>query len=111
MGTKHRNYTQGLKVKIVEDVLYRSKAVTKLAREHEIAPTVIYRWIKYYQQGKLNNTKVNEKSSKSSIEDLEALVGRLMIDNELLKKALVVVNKPPKQNEIISGPIDVSLEP
>ena len=111
MGTKHRNYPPEFKERIVEDVLYRAKSVTKVGREHDMAPIVIYRWIKAYQQGKLTDSNGRRNSKKGTIEDLEALAGRLMIDNELLKKALQEVQKPAKQNEIISTPIEVGLEP
>ena len=110
MVLKHRTFTEAFKKELIEQALYRSVSVGQLSRQHNIARPVIYRWIREYQQGKLSKTSLQHNSSKARIEDLESLVGRLMIDNELLKKALKVVNEQPKPNVIISGTTEIPLD-
>ena len=73
---------------------------------------MIYRWIREYQQGRLSKSSAGRSatSPQAQIKDLEALVGRLMIDNELLKKALKALNEQPKPNVIISGSTEIPLD-
>lgn len=110
MVLKHRTFTQEFKKELVEQAIYRSINVGQLSRQHNIARPVIYRWIREYQQGQLSKTSSRRESTKAQIEDLESLVGRLMIDNELLKKALKAVNEQPKPNVIISGTTEIPLD-
>ena len=110
MVLKHRTFTKEFKEQLVEQALYRSVSIGQLSRQHNIARQLIYLWIKQYQQGRLSKASKQPTSTKAKIEDLEALVGRLMIDNELLKKALKVIHEQPKPNEIISGSTEISLD-
>lgn len=110
MALKHRTFTPEFKKELVEKALYGSLSVTQLGRQENIHPVVIYRWIKNYQQGALNKSSSGPTSQKAQIQDLEALVGRLMIDNELLKKALRAVQEQPRPNVIFSVPTEVPLE-
>jgi len=111
MGLKNRTFTYEFKKELVEQVLYRAVSITKLSREHNIHRRLLHRWIDQYQIGRLNLGYPGRPSTKSKaeIKDLEQLVGRLMIDNELLKKALQVVQEQQKPNEIISGTIETPL--
>ena len=110
MVLKHRSFTAEFKKDLVEQILYRGGAVAQVSREHNIARPVIYRWVRQYQQGNLNKTSIQRDPSKPSIQDLEALVGRLMIDNELLKKALEAVRAQQAPNVILSAPTEIPLE-
>lgn len=110
MVLKHRTFTQEFKKELVEQALYRSISVGQLSRQHNIARQVIYRWVREYQQGQLSKTSRGGLPAKAQIADLEALVGRLMIDNELLKKAFQAVQEQPKPNVIISGSTEIPLE-
>ena len=111
MGLKHRTFTTDFKKQLIEQILYRSIPVGQISREHNIARQVLYRWVRDYQRGELKAAPGRPSSQKARIEDLESLVGRLMIDNELLKKALQEVQKQQNSNEIISGATEIPLEP
>jgi len=109
MALKHRSFTTEFKKELVEQIIYRAIPVSALSRQHDIARPVLYRWIREYQDGGIKELR-GCHSNKPSIEDLEALVGRLMVDNTLLKKALEAVRTQHKPNEIISGAAEISLE-
>lgn len=109
MVLKHRTFTTEFKKELVEQIVYRSIPVSELSRQHNIARPVLYRWVREYQEGGIKDSRTRS-NNKARIEDLEALVGRLMIDNELLKKALEAVQKQQKPNEIISGATEINLE-
>ena len=112
MMLKHRTFTQEFKKELIEQALYRDIGVGQLARQHNIARPVIYRWIREYQQGRLSKTSAGRSPSspQAQIKDLEALVGRLMIDNELLKKALKAVEEQPRPNVVLSGSTETPLD-
>ena len=111
MSLKYRTFTAQFKREIVEQILFRSIPVGQLSREHNITRQILYRWVKKYQQGQISRPVGRPSSSpKAQVKDLETLVGRLMIDNELLKKALKVIQEQPKSNEIISGSTEISLD-
>ena len=111
MSLKYRTFTQQFKKEIVEQILFRSIPVGQLSREHSITRQILYRWVRKYQQGQISKPVGRPSSSpKVQIKDLEALVGRLMIDNELFKKALKVVQEQPKPNAIISGTTEIPLD-
>lgn len=109
MVLKHRTFTTEFKKELVEQIVYRSISVTELSRQHNIARPLLYRWVREYQEGGIKESRTHS-NNKAHIKDLEALVGRLMIDNELLKKALEAVQKQPKPSEIISGTTKIPLE-
>ena len=106
MQLKRRTFTEEFKQQLAEQVLRFNLSPTQLAREHNIHPVVLSRWIKKYRTGSTQNVS----ATKTTKEDLEALVGRLLIDNELLKKALKAVQEQQKRNEIISGTTEITLE-
>lgn len=114
MGLKNRSFTCEFKKELVEQILHRSVSISKLSREHNVHRRLLYRWIDHYHAGTLKSGHAGRPpitaTRKAEIKDLEQLVGRLMIDNELLKKALKVVEEQQKPNEIISGTIEIPLD-
>lgn len=111
MLTERRTYTAEFKKTLVEQVLYRSASVTQLSRQHNVHRVLIYRWVQQYRRtGKLKSTESHPSSHKPSVEQLEALVGRLMIDNELLKKALSEMQAADSSKGIISGTTEITLD-
>lgn len=107
---ERRTFTAGFKKSLVEQALYRNTAVSQLSREHNIARVLIYRWIREYRKsGEVKSSHSRSSANKPSTEQLETLVGRLMIDNELLKKALSELQSAGSSKEIISGNTEINL--
>ena len=107
MELKRRTFTKEFKQQLVEQIVKLNISPSQLAREHNIHRVVLHRWVKQYQTGSPSTSR----TTQTKMADLEALVGRLLIDNELLKKALKAVNEPPKPKGIISGGGEIPLEP
>jgi hypothetical protein len=64
-----------------------------------------------YSRGKFNNEPTEEGALKDRIEKLERLVGKLTLENEVLKKGLQVsLNRSPRNGKP-SGYGDVSVLP
>ena len=60
----------------------------QLCRRHNISSSLLYHWKRQYSLGKLANEPIEEAALKDRIEKLERLVGRLTLENELLKRGL-----------------------
>lgn len=105
---KRRKFNKEFKQEIVQAIINGAN-VARLSREHEIHQVVLHRWKKAYQQGKLNGNGINiPMDPEIRIKELEGIVGRLMGDNELLKKAVQMVNLAPPTNVCLSGPLPTS---
>lgn len=77
------------KRQVVEELLSGVATLGQLSRRYEISSGLIGHWRERYIAGKLADGKsANEKSLEAKIKDLERMVGRLTMDNELLKKAM-----------------------
>lgn len=84
-----RNYSVAFKRQVVEELLSGSATTGQLSRRYDISAGLIGHWKNRYMEGKLIEGKsANVKALEAKIKDLEQMVGRLTMDNELLKKAM-----------------------
>ena len=60
----------------------------QLCRKYEISPGLLYHWKRQYSLGKYDNEPTSEGRMMDRIQGLERMVGRLTMENELLKKAI-----------------------
>src|SRR3989304_430366 len=88
MARERKSYSNDFKKQIVESILSGSSTQAELSREHRISPVMINRWKKDYKVGKFfeNVTSTDMAKLELRIRDLERLVGRLTLENEILKK-------------------------
>jgi transposase len=57
------------------------------------------RWQKQYAKGKFDNEPIAEAVLQERVQQLERMIGRLTMDNDLLKKALKHALSQQGQNE------------
>ncbi|MEW6003654.1 MAG: transposase [Nitrospirota bacterium] len=94
-----RNYSVAFKRQVVEELLSGSATTGQLSRRYEISSGLIGHWKNRYLEGKLIEGKsANVKTLEAKIKDLEQMVGRLTMDNELLKKAMEYTLQRRKEN-------------
>ena len=88
MVRQRRSFDNDFKKQIVDSVVSGSATQAELAREHRISPVVINRWKAEYRKGKFIENVTSQDMAKLElrIRDLERLVGRLTLENEILKK-------------------------
>jgi transposase len=102
MRTK-RTYSVAFKRQVVEELLSKSATMGQLSRRYDISTGLIDHWRKRYADGKFVEGKsANIKSLEAKVRDLEQMVGRLTMDNELLKKAMEYTLQKRREN---SSPI------
>lgn len=83
-----RRFSPEFKRQAVEELLSGISSPAQISRKHNISGGLLYLWKKRYSQGKFGNEPTNEETLKERIKELEPMVGRLTMDNDLLKKAL-----------------------
>lgn len=84
-----RTYSVAFKKQVVEELLSGSATMGQLSRRYEISAGLIGHWRSRYMEGKLVEGKAaNVKGLEAKVRELEQMVGRLTMDNELLKKAM-----------------------
>lgn len=83
-----RNFGVEFKRQVVEELLSGEVGAAQLCRRYNISSSLLYHWKKQYSRGKFNNEPTEEGALKNRIEKLERLVGKLTLENELLKKGL-----------------------
>ena len=86
---KYRTFTPEFKAQVVLAVLTGSKSAAEVCREHQLKDSVFYRWKDEFLQNAGNAFQRDDQDREhiERIAELEKLVGRLTLQNEILKKA------------------------
>ena len=98
-----RSFSNDFKKQIVESIVSGSATQAELAREHRISPVMINRWKKDYKKGKFFENVSSQDMARLElrIRDLERLVGRLTLENDMLKKIRDLDTKEKKESSSI----------
>jgi transposase len=87
---KHRRkFTREFKLQVLAEIA-AGKSIAQVAREHQLHPTLIGRWQKHHRQYSDRAFAGNGHAytDEARLAELERMVGRLTMENDLLKKAL-----------------------
>lgn len=91
---RQRKYQQWFKREVVEELLSGRSNINQLSRKHEISKALISYWRDQYLGGDLQEDTGNDvRDLRRRVRELEQLVGRLTLDNDLLKKALAYMGR------------------
>lgn len=94
MALKRRDFTREFKLKVVAEV-EAGKLMAQVAREHQLNPNTVAKWRK--QLRKYPDTafpgRGNAYTDEARVAELERMVGRLTMENDLLKKALATLGR------------------
>jgi transposase len=83
-----RSFSLEFKRQVVEELMRGESRYAQLCCRHSITSSVLYHWKKQYSRGKFNNEPTDEGALRDRIEKLERLVGKLTLENEVLKRGL-----------------------
>ncbi len=85
---KYKTYTAEFKQQLVEQILSGAITQSHAARQNQISPTLISRWIKKFQQGVIfeDRPTAQEKSLERELERYKKKCAELLLENDLLKK-------------------------
>lgn len=97
MGNRPRQFTAEFKAKVILDVLMNGKSLSQASREYGIKDSVLSRWrqefIERAPQVFEQRTEVGQREAR--IAELERIVGRVMLELEMAKKASSLLSATP----------------
>ena len=86
---ERRKFSATFKRQVVEQLLSESSTLAQLSRRYDISSGLIVHWKRRYGEGKLvEGPSQTEKALVVRNAELERMVGKLTMENELLKKAV-----------------------
>jgi len=105
MGNKKRKHSQEFKEEIVQRAL-SGERVLALGKEHNLSPGLINRWKRQYLDGELSGNNNQEvKKLEIQVAKLEQMIGKLTMENYILKKEKEYMLQRKKEgSSIITGP-------
>ena len=105
MGIKKRKYSQEQKEEIVQRAL-NGERILELGKENNISPGLINHWRRQYLDGELNGNNNQEiKKLETQVAKLEQMIGKLTMENYILKKEKKYILQRKKEgSSIITGP-------
>lgn len=87
-----RNHSREFKLEVVRQIVSGEKRPAQMCREYRLADSVLSRWRKEYEERgerAFGPKEPNEvESYESRVAELERLLGRMVMENDVLKKAL-----------------------
>ena len=95
-----RSFSDEFKKQVVESIVSGSATQAEIAREYKISPVIITRWKKDYKAGKFFENVDSQDMAKQElrIRELERLLGKLTLENEMLKRARDLNTKEKKED-------------
>jgi transposase-like protein len=100
---EQRRFSVAFRGQVVEELLSGTTSLAQLSRRHNVSGGLIVYWKKRYEEGKLGQQDLStERGLRSRIEQLEGMVGRLALENDLLKRAVAYTARRRREH---SSPI------
>ena len=101
----NRKFSKVFKSQVVEEFLAGEATQAQLARRYGVSDNLILQWRRRYAEGKLEEL-AGPSDKEERIKELERMVGRLTMENELLKKGVrFALSRENERSSTISGPI------
>lgn len=104
MGNKKRKHSQEFKEEIVQRAL-SGERILELGKEHNLSPGLINRWKRQYLDGELSGNNNQEiKKLQTQLAKLEQMIGKLTMENYILKKEKeYILQRKKEDSSIITG--------
>ena len=105
---KRRRRTTQEKIAIVQQSFEPGMTVSLVARQHGVAASQLFLWRKQYQEGSLTAVAAGEQvvpaselaAAMKQIKELQRLLGKKTMENELLKEAVEYGRAKKWMNEV-----------
>lgn len=99
--THRRKFTAEFKAQVVLELLSGAKTSAELCREHQIASSVLADWkaifLRHAPEAFERPAPPNGQEA-TQVAELERLVGRLTLENDIFKKATNILHHRPRSN-------------
>jgi transposase len=98
---RRRRWTLAEKLRAVEELNVPGMTVSYVARKYAISPSLLFRWRKLMSEGGKLAIKADDdvvaaaevRELKKRIRELERVLGRKTLENEILKEAVAVAHE------------------
>lgn len=100
MARTRRNFDAEVKAKIVLEIISGSKSAAEVCREYNLKPDLVSRWKNQFlsQAVKVFENTSEKDPQQTRIEELERLAGKLSLELEVAKKALMLLPRTRTQS-------------
>ncbi len=99
-----RRYNRRFKLSVCAAIVSGSASKAQTCREHGLTPSMLDRWVAQYRklgaEAFPNSLGPGELSQDRKVRELEALVGRLTLENQILRSVLekgAVLSREPDE--------------
>ena len=98
MGKKRKQYTKEYKVEAVRLIVEEGRSLSEVARELGTAQSLLHRWKKKSEEGKIDPFPGKGRLSPEDEElrQLRRENKRLRMEHEILKKAVAIFSEEPQ---------------
>ena len=98
MGEKRNLYTKAFKIEAVLLIVEEGRSISEVARELGIAQSLLHRWKKKYEEGKIEPFPGQGRLSPEDEElrQLRRENKRLRMERDILKKAVAIFSEEPQ---------------
>jgi len=83
-----RTFSPEFKRQVIEELLSGVSTAAQLCRRHHLSSRLLYHWKKQYAQGGYDNEPTKEAALEERVRQLEQMLGKVILENEFLKKAV-----------------------
>jgi len=98
---RRRRWTLPEKLRAVEELNTPGMTVSYVARKYGISPSLLFRWRKLMSEGGKQAIKADDevvaaaelRELKKRVRELERVLGRKTLENEILKEAVAVAHE------------------
>ncbi len=104
MSKKRREYSAEFKLETVMEGIGGDKPVAQICRERNISDSLYYKWRDLFKEhapeifARQDQKDQMVSEQEARIADLERMVGKLALENEILKKATSWLSDPSRRN-------------
>lgn len=105
---RRRRFTAEEKRKIVEETTVPGQSVSAVSRRYGVSPSMVFKWRRLVEEGTMSSLGADEpvvpesevKALKGRIRELERLLGRKTLENEILKEGIELA----REKKLLSRP-------
>jgi len=104
MSKKRRQYSAEFKLATVMEGIRGDKPIAQICRERNISDSLYYKWRDLFKEhapeifARQDQKDQVVSEQEARIADLERMVGKLAMENEILKKATHWLDDPTRRN-------------
>lgn len=99
MGRIRRSFTIGFKQQVVAEIQSGQITMNGASRKYDLSYSTVERWVQRFEEGRLTGKADSEVLAlRAENERLRAMVGRLTMDIDLLKKFNDLVRQRRREN-------------